>query len=312
MIAAPAAPLELCALASLQRDRLHALVTEILPRNRFYAAKFSQGRLSADDIRTPADLSRLPFTTKAELLADQEAHPPYGTALTYPLNRYNRLHQSSGTSARPLRWLDTPENWTWHLDCWEQIYQIVGVRAEDRLFFPYSFGPFLAFWAAFESAARRGNLTLAGGGMNSSARLRFLMENEATVVLCTPTYALRLAEVAREDGISLADSSVRMLIVAGEPGGSIPATRTRIETAWNARVFDHCGMTEIGPLGIECQENPGGLHLLETECLAEIIDSVTGLPVPAGQLGELVLTNLGRWGSPLIRYRTGDLVRADT
>ena len=103
MIAAPAAPLEPGALASLQRDRLHALVKEILPGNRFYAAKFSQGRLSADDIRTPADLSRLPFTTKAELLADQEAHSPYGTTLTYPVSRYNRLHQSSGTSARPRR-----------------------------------------------------------------------------------------------------------------------------------------------------------------------------------------------------------------
>src|SRR5437660_4969216 len=192
------------------------------------------------------------------------------------------------------------------------MYQIVGVRPEDRLFFPYSFGPFLAFWAAFESAARRGNLTLAGGGMSSSARLRFLMENEATVVLATPTYALRLAEVAHEEGMDLAATRVRMVIVAGEPGGSSPATRARIETAWGARVFDHCGMTEIGPLGIECQENPGGLHLLETECLAEIIEPASAAHLPPGETGELVLTNLGRSGSPLIRYRTGDLVRADT
>jgi phenylacetate-CoA ligase len=117
--------------------------------------------------------------------------------------------------------------------------------------------------------------------------------------------------VAREEGIDLAGSAVRALIVAGEPGGSIPATRQRIEAAWGARVFDHHGMTEIGPASVECRENPAGLHILETEYLAEVLDPQTQAPVLAGQVGELVLTNLGRLGSPLLRYRTGDLVRAD-
>src|SRR5262249_2688465 len=108
-----------------------------------------------------------------------------------------------------------------------------------------------------------------------------------------------------------ASSAVRALIVAGEPGGSVPATRARIEKSWGARVFDHCGMTEIGPLGIECPENPAGLHLLEDVCVVEVIDPVTAKPVQAGETGELVLTNLERWGSPLVRYRTGDLVKAD-
>jgi phenylacetate-CoA ligase len=101
------------------------------------------------------------------------------------------------------------------------------------------------------------------------------------------------------------------LIVAGEPGGSIPATRARIEAGWGARVFDHSGMTEVGPVGIECVEGPGGLHLLETEYLAEVIDPATGRPVPAGTAGELVLTTFCRPGSPLVRYRTGDLVCVD-
>ncbi len=147
--------------------------------------------------------------------------------------------------------------------------------------------------------------------MSSGARLRFLLDNRATVVLCTPTYALHLAEVARQEGIDLPGSDVRALIVAGEPGGSIPATRQRIEAGWGARVFDHNGLTEVGPLGIECAERPGGLHLLETEYLAEVIDPRTGQGVPPGTEGELVLTNFGRWGSPLLRYRTGDLVRVD-
>jgi phenylacetate-CoA ligase len=147
--------------------------------------------------------------------------------------------------------------------------------------------------------------------MSTSARLRFLLENQITVVLCTPTYALRLAEVAREEGLNLADSSVRALIVAGEPGGGIPATRRHLETAWGARVFDHSGMTETGPMTAECVANPGGLHVLEQHFITEVVDLITQQPLPPGELGELVVTNLGRLGSPVLRYRTGDLVRVD-
>jgi phenylacetate-CoA ligase len=297
------------ALAELQGDRLRALLAEVLPRNRFYARKFAEA--GNPRFETLADLPRLPFTTKAELCADQFENPPYGTALTYPLDRYSRMHQTSGTAGRPLRWLDTPESWAWAVGCWEKVYGVVGVRRGDRLCFAFSFGPFLGFWTAFDAASRLGFLCLPAGGMSSEARLRFLLDNEATVVLCTPTYALHLAEVARQHGTDLASSPVRALIVAGEPGGSIPATRARIEAAWGARLFDHGGMTEIGPVSVECPENPGGLHVLETDYVPEVIDPETGEPVSPGQTGELVLTNLVRWGSPLIRYRTGDLVCAD-
>jgi phenylacetate-CoA ligase len=208
-----------------------------------------------------------------------------------------------------MRWLDTPASWNWVLECWRQLFGWMGLRPDDRLFFPFSFGPFLGFWAGFEGANRLGNLCIAAGGMSSEARLTSLIENEATVVCCTPTYALRLAEVASLKGISLTTGSVRALLVAGEPGGNIPATRWRIEQEWGARVFDHWGMTELGPLAIECADAPGTLSLLETECIAEVLDPVSGVPVESGEEGELVVTNLGRWGSPLIRYRTGDRVR---
>src|SRR5438270_925295 len=138
--------------------------------------------------------------------------------------------------------------------CWDQIFDITGVGSGDRLFFPFSFGPFLGFWTAFEAASRRGLWCLPGGGMSSAARLRFLLDHAATVVLCTPTYALHLAEVATREGIDLAGSPVRALIVAGEPGGSIPATRRRIEEAWGARVLDHSGVSEAGTMAIECVE----------------------------------------------------------
>jgi phenylacetate-CoA ligase len=311
MISTRQTSLDRTALAALQRDRLQAMLAEILPRNAFYARKLAAANVEAGQIRSLADLARLPFTTKAELVADQLAHPPYGTNLTYPLDHYCRLHQTSGTTGTPLRWLDTPASWRWHQDCWEVIFAMAGVGRGDRLFFPFSFGPFLGFWSAFQTASNLGLMCLPGGAMSSVARLHFLLDNGATVILSTPSYALRLAEVAREAQLDLASSTVRALIVAGEPGGSIPATRARIEEAWGARVFDHSGITEVGPLGSECLDNPGGHHLLENQCIAEVIDPVTAAPVPAGRPGELVLTNLGRWGSPVLRYRSGDVVRVD-
>ncbi|HVR76614.1 MAG TPA: phenylacetate--CoA ligase family protein, partial [Planctomycetota bacterium] len=183
----------------------------------------------------------------------------------------------------------------------------------DRVFFPFSFGPFLGFWAAFEGAARRGYLAIPGGGMSTSARLRVLLHAGATVVAATPTYALRMAETAQAEGVDLAASPVRALIVAGEPGGSVPATKERIETAWGARCFDHSGMTEVGPFGFECLEGPGGMHAMEGEYIVEVIDPRTGKRIVPGSNGaaegELVITNLGRAASPVLRYRTGDLVR---
>ena len=187
-----------------------ALLGTILPANRFYARKLAA--VSGDDWEA------IPFTTKAELLEDQAQHPPYGTNLTYPVERYSRLHQTSGTSGKPLRWLDTPDSWSALLDCWEINYRVTGVRPGDRLFFPFSFGPFLGFWTAFEAASRLGFLCLPGGGMSSKARLRFLLDNAATVVLCTPTYALHLAEVAAQEGIDLAASAVRAAHRGGRAG----------------------------------------------------------------------------------------------
>jgi len=300
-------------LSRLQDVRLARLLDEILPCNRFYDRKFKDAGLATTEVRHCDDLRKLPFTTKKDLATDQEQYPPFGSCLTYPLVSYTRLHQTSGTQGQPLRWLDTPASWQGLLESWKTIYRIVGVTAQDRLLFAFSFGPFLGFWTAFEAAAQLGCLCLPAGGLSSGARLKMLLDNQATVVLCTPTYALRLAQVAREQGFLLVPQNphykVRCLIVAGEPGGSIPATRSRIEKAWHARVFDHSGMTETGPMTIECPEAPGGLHVLEGDFFAEVIDPVTANPLAPGETGELVVTTLHRIGSPLLRYRTGDLVR---
>lgn len=245
------------------------------------------------------------------MIEDQRAHPPYGEILTFPLSDYCRLHQTSGTTTgKPLRWLDTRESWNWLLGCWERNYELMGLTPKDVFFFPFSFGPFLGFWTAFEAASRAGFLVVPGGGMSSSARLRLMVELQSTVVCCTPTYALHLAELAEKEGVDLAGSSVRAVVVAGEPGGSIPATRQAIEKLWGARLFDHYGLTEVGPVAVEEAHTPDHLTVLEDRFFCEVIDPNGVDPVEPGGIGELVVTNLGRLGSPLIRYRTGDLVKA--
>ncbi len=292
-------------------DSIRSLLGAVLPGNAFYGRKFASIGCSAlpaslDDFRT-----RFPLTTKAELVADQEAFPPYGSNLTFPVEAYTRCHQTSGTHGAPMRWLDTPESWSAMTDGWVEVLKQAGVVPGDRAFFPFSFGPFLGFWLAFEAAQRMGVLSVPGGGMSSVLRLRVLLEQGATVMCCTPTYALHLAETARSEGIDLGRSRVRRIIVAGEPGGSQPTVRARIESAWpGARVFDHHGMTETGPVTYESAELPGSLVLLDSQFFAEVLDPQTLTPVPEGSRGELVLTTLKRIGSPLIRYRTGDWVCA--
>jgi phenylacetate-CoA ligase len=282
-----------------QWGRLSSRLAELREKNPFYRAKL------ADRARGLGDV---PFMTKAELSEDQAAHPPFGTNLTYPMERYVRLHQTSGTTGRPLRFLDTAESWAWWRECWQPIYRASGVTASDRIFFAFSFGPFVGFWSAFAGAEQLGALCLTGGAMTTAERVAAIVATEATVLMCTPTYALRLAEAAREVGIDLAGAALRVSIHAGEPGASIPATRERIEKELGVEAFDHTGATEVGAHGFSCSARDG-VHINESEFIAEILDGRSGEGRDEGE-GELVLTNLGRWGMPVIRYRTGDRVTA--
>jgi phenylacetate-CoA ligase len=298
------------AIINNQADRLRALLAAIIPANPFYTQKFEASGAAKRFPSLERFFSGVPFTSKQELVEDQRVHSPYGSNLTYPLEHYSRCHQTSGTAGTPLRWLDTPESWSAMLANWEQILRVAGVTRGDRAFFAFSFGPFIGFWLGFEAAVKTGCLCLPGGGLSSVARLRAILDLGATVVCGTPTYALHLAQVAATEGIDLGASQVRRLIVAGEPGGSLPATRQQLESLWpGARVFDHHGMTEVGPVTYECPARPGVLHVLEGSFIPEVIDPTTGAAVASGERGELVLTTLVRTGSPLLRYRTGDLVK---
>jgi phenylacetate-CoA ligase len=293
-----------------QLEKLRTLLAALLPDNPFYSGKLRAADMDADLASLDQFRERAPFTLKQELIDDQRERPPYGTNLTYPLDRYARFCQTSGTTGQPMRWLDTPESWYWMLGNWAQVYRAAGVTAKDRIFFAFSFGPFLGFWTAFDAAARMGCLCLPGGGMRSAARLNTIIDTGATVLCSTPTYAIRLAEAAAEEKIDLTSAKVRTIIVAGEPGGSVAGTRAHIEKLWHgARVVDHHGMTETGPVSYACPHQAGVLHVIESAYIAEVIDPDTHRAVAPGGMGELVLTNLGRVGSPILRYRTGDVVR---
>ena len=296
-------------LRKLQFDKLQRLLHEICGRNRFYTKKWNDAGVVPDNIHSLSDFQKLPLTCKSELVRAQEDAPPFGTNATFSLDTYTRVHQTSGTTGTPLRVVDTPESWDWWGYCWGHVLRGAGVTASDRVFLPFSFGPFIGFWATVEGAKRVGAMMIPGGGWDSIQRLRMMRDLGATVVCCTPTYALRLAEVAREEHFDMQSLSVRALIHAGEPGASVERTKARIEAAWGAKCFDHAGASEVGAHSFECEVQPAGIHLIESEFIAEVIDSQTGQEARAGETGELVITNLGRPGFPVIRYRTGDLVR---
>lgn len=293
-----------------QLAQLRAMIREIVPGNEFYTQRLEAAGITPGVSSLDAFSQLAPFTTKQELVEDHEINPPYGSNLSYPLIRYTRFNQTSGMTGTPLRWLDTPESWDWMLYNLEIVLTAAGVQRKDRAFFPFSFGPYLGFWSAFGASARMGCLCIPGGGMSSIARAKAIIATEATMLCATPTYTIRLAQTAIEEGIDLTQSKVKLIVVAGEPGGSLPATRNKIEQLWpGSRVFDHHGMTEVGPVTFECPKHPGILHIIEQSYYAEVVEPNTNNPSEPGQMGELILTTLGRTGSPVLRYRTGDIVK---
>ena len=296
------------ALEVLQIEKLCSMLEQIYGRNRFYTDKLDAAGIHPDSIQTLDDLRRLPLTEKSELVQAQSDALPFGSNTTFEESAYSRFHQTSGTTGTPLRVLDTPESWDWWGRCWGHVLAGAGLTENDRMFVPFSFGPFIGFWAAVEGAQKINALMIPGGGRDSLQRLHLMKELGATAMCCTPTYALRLAEVAQESGFDLSEIPLRTLIHAGEPGANVPATKVRIESVWNAKCYDHAGASEIGAHSFECELQPNGTHVTESEFIVEVLNPETLEPVPAGEQGELIITNLGRIGYPVIRYRSGDLV----
>lgn len=283
-------------------DRLNDLIAEVSHSN-----EFQRERLDGVTLNSLEDLSRIRPVDKDHLLRDQLAYPPFGRNLTYPPERYVHLHQTSGTSGSALRVLDTEEDWAWWRACLHDVFAAAGVGPNDLVALACSFGPYIQFWASYEGAGAVGANRIALGGMDSVQRLETIREYSATSLVCTPSYAIRLAKVANQTGLTDALRSVTRIICTGEPGASLPAVRSQIEELWQAHCLDHAGLSEVGAFGYPCSEG-GGVHVNEREFVADILDPETEEPVGDGEVGELIVTAIGRKGFPAIRYRTGDVV----
>ena len=297
-----------------QNLQWESLCRKIVPQNNFYCEKFAGIDLESVSLES---IDSLPFTTKKELIGDGSS--PFAANLTYSLNKYTRFHRTSGTSGRPMVVLDTADDWQRWLEAWQYVLDAADVGPEDRAIMAFSFGPFVGFWSAFDAAVARGLMVAPTGSLSTPARLDMIDSIDATVVFSTPSYALHMAEVAKRTGVELANSSVKKIIVAGEPGGSVRSIRSKIENAWGATVIDHAGASEVGPWGFP-DADARGLFVNESMVYAEVIslddqsviaredlpslDDAESIP-----LAELVLTTLERDGCPVIRYRTGDLVQ---
>lgn len=292
------------ALADLQLCKLNRLLADVLPYSEFYQAKYGRQDWQLESLD---DLKSIPFLEKKELVDPQPGHPARFHCL--PRRQYVRFHQTSGTTGRPMPVWDTAADWEWWIRTWQYVLDAAEVTPDDTVAMAFSFGPFIGFWSANDALIRRQALVVPAGGMSTRARLQLIVHSQATLLCCTPTYALHLAEVAREDNLDLRSSSVTRIIVAGEPGGSIPEVRQQIESVWDARVIDHSGASELGPWGVGATDG-SGLFVIESEFIAESLVPGTDQPAADGELGELILTGLGRVGGPAIRFRTGDLVRA--
>ena len=294
---------------AIQWQKLKDMLEKVYQSNFFYKRKFGEHGVTSDDIRELDDIEKLPFTSKVDFQKDQEEHPPFGTNLTEAFENYTQFHQTTGTTGKPLKWLDTKESWAWRARCMAHSLAAAGINNKDIMLLPFNFGPYTAFWGVYEAAQHLGVLTIPTGGWTTEQRIQSIIDNKATLTAGTPTYILRIAEAAQENGIDLAASDIRAIILAGEPGAMIPAIREKLEKAWGAKVYEYPGLTETGTYAFMCSHNNQALHLIESEFIVEVLDSETGKSVPDGEAGELVLTNLGRVCSPSIRYRTGDLVR---
>ncbi|MFF7182950.1 phenylacetate--CoA ligase family protein [Streptomyces sp. NPDC008121] len=304
-------------LSALQLSRLRILCAWAAQRSPFYAKSFLAAGFCPSQLRSKADVQRIPLLSRQDWMRAQDRQPPYGDLLTCDVTRATRLHTTSGTSgAVPLRAVDDQRSWAWIAEMWCYGLWGCGVRRDDLAYVAFGYGSFIGFWGLHYALEKIGALTVPGGAQPTASRVRQITELGATVVASTPTYAIRMAHEARQLGIDLAASAVRTLILSGEPAGSIPRTKALIESLWGARAYDTAGMTEVGSITtFECSRQPGGTHIIEDHVMEEVLSQDSLQEAAYGETGERVVTSFGRGTIPLIRYRSADLVRripADT
>ncbi len=298
-------------LRRLQAAKLKAVAVRARAQSPFWRKRFDAAGFDPSMVTSIDDLRRLPPMTRTEWMQAQQENPPFGDLLAVPKGSAIRYHHTSGTTGRtPLRVLDGMRDWAWISECWAIGFWGFGIRPHDTVFFAFSYGSFIGFWGAHYACEKMGSLVLPSGNMTTEQRVRQIVDMEATVVCATPTYAIRMAQTAKDMGIDLpSQAKVRRLIISGEPGGNIPATKRLIEGLWGGKAADTAGMTELGTIMMfECEQQPGGCHIIEDHFIEEVLDPETLEPVPYGERGERVVTSFGRGAVPIFRYRTSDLV----
>lgn len=298
-------------LQAVQLFKLKRIVTWAYDHAPFYREKFDRAGVKPADIQTLADLQKLPLTEKAEWLEAQgDKLSEFGTFLAMDESEIVRYHQTSGTTGSPIRLAFGHRDWNFWMECWGHGLTAAGLTNQDRIFVSFPYNLFVGWWGGQDTARLLGCRVYSGGGMTTEQRLHVIRDHEVTALMGSPSYLLRLAQMARSEmDWDTNGSSVTKLICGAEPGGSIPATRKRLEEAWGAEVFDHLGASEVGPWGYECAAHPGGVHICEGFFLMEFVNPETGEPAEPGQLVKLIITTLEKYTQPVIRFDVKDLVR---
>ncbi|UCB44075.1 MAG: hypothetical protein JSV77_05430 [Dehalococcoidales bacterium] len=299
-------------LRALQLKKFQRILRWSYENSPFYRRLYHDAGLEPGDIKTFDDIKKVPKTEKSMLRVVQGKTPyPYGDILCVPIEQVTEYHQTSGTTGQPVYQADTWQDWEWWSEAWAYILYAQGYRDSDRVFFPFGYNVFIAFWTAHYGAEKLGCEVIPGGVLNTEARILKMQEVRATAFMATPTYVLGMGDTARRklDIDPAKDLQIRTITVAGEPGGSIPATKKRMEEIWGAKVYDHVGATEIGAWGYECVCQ-SGLHINEALFLVEIEDIQTGeFITEPGRPGKVVITALDRMAQPCIRFDSKDLVQ---
>jgi phenylacetate-CoA ligase len=298
-------------LRRLQLRKFRTIFAWAYERSRFHRALYDRAGIRPDDIRSFEDIRRVPKVEKAMMRDIQRKDPfPYGDALCVPLDEVCEFRQTSGTTGQPVYQADTWQDWEWWAECWSYILWSQGYRASDRVFIPFGYNIFVAFWAGHYAAEKIGCEVVPGGVLDTQARILKIQELKATAMMGTPTYILGMADTARHKmDIDPAGLGITKITCAGEPGAGIPSTKRRMEEAWNAKVYDHAGATEIGAWSYECRHQPGGMHANEALFLVEIEDVDTGEIIEtAGRRGKMVITALDRLAQPCIRFDSKDII----
>jgi len=297
-------------LRELQLKKFQKIFKWSYDNSPFYHDLYRDAGIEPGDIKTLDDIRKVPKVEKATLRDIQKKEPfPYGTILAVPLEDVTEYRQTSGTTGQPVYHPETWQDWEWSAESWAYALYAYGFRDYDRVFMPFGYSINIAFWAGHYAAEKIGCEVVPGGVLNTEARILKIRELKATALMATPTYVLGMADTARKLGIEPArDLNIKKIVVAGEPGGSIPATRKRMEEAWGAKVYDQVGATEIGHWGYECVAQCG-LHINEALHLVEIEDIDTGEAITEpGKRGSMVISTFDRLAHPCIRFDSKDLI----